>query len=106
VNKKSPKKIARRSEELYERSVCEMVEPGHDGRFLALDVSSGDHEVADEALSATVRLRERKPDAVLYLMRVSRPVAFRMRGGSGGRRHEGETSPPSSWPWRLRCSAP
>lgn len=76
--------VARRGEEIYERSVRERVEPEQDGCFLALDILSGDYEVADEALPATARLRERRPDAVLYLIRVGRPAAFRMRGGSGG----------------------
>lgn len=70
--------IARRGEELYERSIRDQVEPEQDGRFLALDVSSGDYEGADEALSATARLRERRPDAIPYLMRVGRPSAFRL----------------------------
>ena len=57
-----------------------MVEPEHNGRFLALDIESDDYEVADEALRATTGLRERKPDAVLYLMRVGSGSAFRLGG--------------------------
>jgi hypothetical protein len=38
--------------------------------------------VADNALAASRRLRERKPDAVLYLMRVGREAAFRLGGRS------------------------
>lgn len=72
--------IARRGQEIYERSVREKVEPEHDGRFLALDVLSGDYELADEALPATARLRERRPEAVPYLVRVGRPAAFRLGG--------------------------
>jgi hypothetical protein len=72
--------IARRGEELYERSVRARVEPENDGRFLALDVESGDFEIADEPLAATTRLRERHPGAVAYLVRVGRPAAFRLGG--------------------------
>ena len=72
--------IVRRGEELYERSIREQVEPEQDGRFLALDVASGDYAIADEVLTATARLRERRPDAVPYLMRVGRPSAFRLGG--------------------------
>lgn len=75
--------IARRGEELYERSVRAQVEPESDGRFLALDVDSGDYEIADEALAATTRLRKRRPGAVTYLVRVGYPTAFRL-----GRRHQ------------------
>ena len=53
--------VARRGEELYERSVRSRVEPDNDSRFLALDVDSGDYEIADVALSAAARLRENAP---------------------------------------------
>jgi hypothetical protein len=72
--------VARRGEELYERSVRLRVEPENDGRFLALDVDSGDYEIADEALAATVRLRERRPGAVTYLVRVGHQAAFQLGG--------------------------
>ncbi len=75
--------VGRLGEEVYERSVRAKVESeagrSRDGRFVVLDVDSGDYEVADEAVVATARLRERKPDAVFYLMRVGRRAAFRMR---------------------------
>ncbi len=48
--KHNTEEIARGGEELYERSIRERVEPEHVGRFLALDVFSGDHEVGDVAL--------------------------------------------------------
>ena len=72
--------IARRGEELYERSVRAQVEPESDGRFLAMDVDSGDYEIADEAIAATTRLRKRRPGAVTYLVRVGYPTAFRLGG--------------------------
>ncbi len=70
--------VARRGEEFYERSVRAHVEPENTGRFLALDVQSGDYELADEALAASQRLRERRPGAVAYLVRVGYPAAFRL----------------------------
>lgn len=76
----SAEEVARRAKDLYERRIREEVEPEHEGRFLAVDVESGDYEVAEEALRATVGLRERKPGAVLYLMRIGRPAAFRLGG--------------------------
>jgi hypothetical protein len=76
----SAQSVARRGRELYERSIRGEVEDGHEGRFLALDVESGDYELGDDALSVSARLRERKPQAVLYLMRVGRPAAYRLGG--------------------------
>ena len=77
--------IGRRGEEVYEGSVRAKVEGeaggSNDGRFVVLDVDTGDYEMDDEAVVATARLRERRPDAVFYLKRVGRRAAFRMRGG-------------------------
>jgi hypothetical protein len=84
---RNPEEVARLGEEVYARSVRAKVEGeargANDGRFVALDIESGDYEVADGALSATAGLRSRRPNAVFYLTRVGRRAAFRMRGGSG-----------------------
>jgi hypothetical protein len=77
---RTTEEVARRGEELYEREIRARVEPENDGRYLALDVESGEYELADEALAATARLRERRPGAVAYLVRVGRPTAFRLGG--------------------------
>ena len=49
---------------------------------MAVDVESGDYEVADDALMASTGLRNRRPKASVYLMRVGRPTAFRLGGRS------------------------
>jgi len=74
--------IARRGKEIYEKVIREEVEAGdaNEGRFVAVDVESADYEVADDALGAGAGLRRRRPDAEIYLMRVGRPVAFRLGG--------------------------
>lgn len=79
--------IARLGKDLYERRVRGRVEAGgaNEGRFLAIDVESGDYEVADDALGAGAGLRRRRPDATVYLMRVGRPgerprAAYRLGG--------------------------
>ena len=76
--------LARRARDLYERRIREIVEADADneGRFVAVDVESGDYEVADDALMASAGLRRRRPEASVYLMRVGRPTAFRLGGRS------------------------
>ncbi len=76
--------LARRAKDLYERHIREQVEAAGDneGRFVAIDVESGDYEVADDALGAGAGLRRRRPGASVYLMRVGRPAAFRLGGRS------------------------
>lgn len=76
--------LARRAKDLYERRIRERVETevDNEGRFVAIDVESGDFEVADDALMASAGLRRRRPEASVYLMRVGRPAAFRLGGRS------------------------
>ena len=75
--------VARRGRELYERELREKVEADHRGRFLVLDVTSGDFEVADEDLEASERLLARRPDAMLYGVLVGEDAAYRIGGGLG-----------------------
>ncbi len=70
--------VARRGQEIYERKIRREVESKHGGRFLVVDIKSGDYEVADEDLDASERLLERKPDAVIYGLRVGRDYAYRI----------------------------
>jgi hypothetical protein len=58
--------VARRGREIYEREIRATVETEHAGRFLVMDVRSGDYEIADEDLEASERLLARRPDALLY----------------------------------------
>lgn len=72
--------IARQGRELYERELRCEVEAEHAGRFLVVDVESGDYEVADEDLEASERLLERRPEAKLYGLRIGEGAAYRIGG--------------------------
>lgn len=73
--------IARRGRELYERDLRAKVEPSQRGKFLVVDVRSGDYEVADEDLEASEQLLERRPDAMLYGLLIGEGTAYRIGGG-------------------------
>jgi hypothetical protein len=72
--------VARRGQELYERNIRQKVEPEQIGRFLVVDIESGDYEVADDELSAWDRMLATRPDARLYGLRVGRDYAYRLGG--------------------------
>ena len=72
--------VARRGQELYESNIRHKVEPEQIGRFLVVDIESGDYEVADDDLSASDRMLARRPDAKLYGLRVGRDYAYRLGG--------------------------
>jgi hypothetical protein len=78
--------IVRRGQELYDRQIRQMVEPGHGGKFLALNIETGDYEIAAESVAAYDRAAAKDPDGVFYLVQVGRPTAVRL----GGRFRVGE----------------
>lgn len=65
--------VARRGREIYARRIRREVEPEHKGRFLVVDVTTGDYEIADEDLEASERLLKRRPDALLYGQPIGEP---------------------------------
>lgn len=69
-----------RGQALYENVIRAHVEPQHNGRFLVLDVGSGEYEIDDNMLTALDRLRTRQPDAEPYVVRVGSPTAVTLGG--------------------------
>lgn len=66
--------VARRGRETYEQKI--RTEPGHEGRFVVIDTTTGDYEIADEDLEASDRMVERNPDAILYETRIGERSAY------------------------------
>ena len=62
---------------MYEEMRAEM-EANEWGRMVVIDVNSGDYEVADDDLTATMRLFERRPDAVTWGELVGYPAPYRI----------------------------
>lgn len=56
--------------EIYEQRVRPQVEAGNNGKIVAIDVESGEFEVADQTLAAAERLLARCPDAQIWFVRI------------------------------------
>jgi hypothetical protein len=72
--------IARRGEEIYERELREQLEPTHTGKFLVIDIDTGDSEPDTDEVAAFQRTMARNTDGSLYLKRIGFPVAHRLGG--------------------------
>ena len=46
------------------------MEANHWGKMVVIDVNSGDYEIADDDLTATLRMFERRPDAMTWGERI------------------------------------
>lgn len=76
---------ARLGDEIYERDIRGQVEEMCHGMIVAIDVDSGDYAIGDMAVTAAERLRERRPDANIWGVRVGYRGLCHFGGGSFGR---------------------
>ena len=60
--------IARIAEAIYRRKIRNKVMPQHKGKFLTLDIESGDYEIDEDDLTGERKLRARHPETQLILM--------------------------------------
>jgi hypothetical protein len=74
--------IVRRGREIYEGEIRARLGPEHDGAFVAVDVTTGTWEVGGDDVEVSDRLLRSNPEAVLYLLRVGRPAAYRIGAGT------------------------
>ena len=75
-----PGEIAARGEKIYQEQIKSLVYPAEKGKFLIIDVESGDYELDEKAIVASQRLRRRRPDAVNFGMKVGYVAAFHFGG--------------------------
>jgi hypothetical protein len=72
--------ITRRGQEIYDRQIRDQVEPQHIGKFLVVDIDSGDYEIDTDSLAASDRILARCPNGTLYYVRIGYPAAHRLGG--------------------------
>ncbi len=79
--KYSAQEVARRGEAIYEQQIrAQIDEAQHKGKFLVLDIETGDYELDASDLAATKRALARRPDAVLYGLRIGYETPYRLGG--------------------------
>ena len=76
-----PDEIAARGKAIYKEKIRPLVIDTEKGKILVIDVESGDYEIDERDIIACIRLRERRPDAVIYGLRVGYRVAYSLGGG-------------------------
>ncbi len=74
----TPEVIAMRGEELYQQKIRDEVETANKGKYLVVDIDTGDYAIADEDLVATDRLLSKRPNATVYGLRIGFPAAYRI----------------------------
>jgi len=66
--------LAEKGEGVYER-IRKDVEEKYRGMFIAIDADTGDYSIAQSALEAVGKAREKHPESVFYVKRIGYRVA-------------------------------
>ncbi len=75
----TPEELAQLGSEIFERVVRPALKPDDEGKFVAIDVATGDSEIDPDDYAAVMRLRTRHPSGEFWLERVGQPAACRIR---------------------------
>jgi hypothetical protein len=84
----SKEEFARRGRQIYDRVVRPALRPEDAGKFVAIDIESGEYEMDVDDRAAVNRLWTRLGDPQPWLMRVGEPGAYRL-GYAGAPRPAG-----------------
>ncbi|MDA1049882.1 MAG: hypothetical protein O3C40_05315 [Planctomycetota bacterium] len=78
--KYSPEEVESRGEEIYEQQIRWKVEAGNKGKFVVIDIETGEYEVDEDDLQATKRALAKRSGAILYGVRIAHPTAYTLGG--------------------------
>jgi hypothetical protein len=70
----SSAEIVQRGQVLYDQQIRAHVEASHPGKFLVLDIETGDYEIDADDVAALQRAKAKHPDAAFYILRVGTPT--------------------------------
>jgi hypothetical protein len=94
--KYSAEEFRRRGTELYESTVRPRVEEGNKGKVVAIDIDTGEFEIAANSLTACQSLLARLPDAQILCVRIGYPAVHHWWGGRRRRTSHCSTVPTST----------
>ncbi len=72
--------IVRRGQALYEQRIRANLDSSQRGKFLVVDIETGDYEINASEVDALRRAKAKNPGAALCLLRIGYPTAYRLGG--------------------------
>lgn len=81
--------VVPRGREIYERDIRPKLGPEDEGKFVVIDVQTGDYQVADDEERAFERAEKKHPHALFFVLRIGPGAAERPAYRVGA----GDTSP-------------
>jgi len=77
----SKEEFERRGDALYENKIRPLLKPSDKGKFLAIDIESGEYELSRSEMRALDKLYARIPDAQPWMVRVGYKAVHSIGGG-------------------------
>jgi hypothetical protein len=75
--------ISEKGHAIYERELRARVETEENiGKIIAIDILSGEYEIDPDLLQAGLRLKERRPDALLWSERIGYDAVYALGAGT------------------------
>ncbi len=78
--------VAARGKAIYAERIQAAVEPGNLGKFLVIDVVTGEYEMGDDDVAVMKRAAARHPAQFLYGMRIGQRTMGRIGPARGSQR--------------------
>jgi len=66
----STDEIIARGKEIYEKQLRDKLEAGNIGKFLVIDIETGEYEMDEDDLTAALRAYKKNPDGARYEMQI------------------------------------
>ena len=80
----STEEIASRGREIYANRLKPILEPDNIGKFLVIDIETGDYEMDENGEVASQRAHNKNPDGVRFAMRIGHRAWGRIGLGRPG----------------------
>jgi hypothetical protein len=73
--------ISRRGKELYDTKIREIVETDSNiGKQIVIDIETGEYEIDESGMEASLRILRKRPDAALYGARIGYDAVYAIGG--------------------------
>jgi hypothetical protein len=76
----SKEEFARRGDAIYEKDILPKLAAKDVGKFLAIDIETGDYEMAADEMKAGDKLCARLPEAQIWMVRIGHAAARNFGG--------------------------
>ena len=78
--KYSKEEFSRRGQKIFDSEISKKLQGEDPEKIVAIDIDSGDFEVDDDMIPAVERLRQRRPEAQVWMRRVGSRSVMRFGG--------------------------